>query len=138
MSESIKTVLKQLEKYYANPPKSEADTITKVILEILRAIGYSNDDFQQEYPVSSGKVDIAVLTEHSHAMWFIEAKAWEETLRDKEIEQTLSYVNTKGLRFAVLTNGKHWKLYDNKVQGQASDKLVRETELSADDSTSSL
>jgi|GEM_PF-4367058 len=102
---------------------NEFETRVFVIHKVLSTLGYSDSEIRHEYPVRTGMVDLAMLANTDH-MWFIEAKRWSQSLLDREIDQTLNYANVYGRRFAVLTNGQEWRLYDNSIQGQSESKKL--------------
>lgn len=107
---------------------SEADTCERIITRLLREVaGYHFADYSsQETDAARGRPDYTVLPGTDHT-WYLEAKAWNVPLSDGEAAQAVSYVNSQGKRWAVLTNGKEWRLYDNHILGvPAAEKLQAE------------
>ncbi|MCW5935525.1 MAG: hypothetical protein KIT45_14695 [Fimbriimonadia bacterium] len=104
---------------------SEADTCERIITRLLREVaGYHFADYSsQERDAARGRPDYTVLPGTAKT-WYLEAKAWSVPLNDGEAAQAMNYVNSQGKRWAVLTNGREWRLYDNhKVGVPAAEKL---------------
>jgi hypothetical protein len=110
-------------------PPNESTTCEWVIYPLLLAIGYARRDIVSRIADNNGQFpDYTILPDTPHT-WFLEAKAWSVALEDRHAQQSLNYANQNGKRWVVLTNGKEWRLYDNRVQGVASDKLVASARL---------
>lgn len=135
--DKLKACLEEVDELQNKYNWSEAETISKAILPILKCLGYGGNDYAQEFSAGGGQVDIALLPHEKH-MWFVEAKKWSVALQDKEIVQLLSYANSHGLSYAVLTNGQEWRVYDNRIQSQAEGKQILKFKLSDSDSVALL
>ena len=116
---------------YANdPPQNESNTCDWVILPIIRSLGYAPRDCESRIVDSTGSYpDYTLLPNHPSATFYLEAKAWNVTLLDNHVKQSLNYANHNGKRFVILTNGQDWQLYDNAVQGQLAEKRVAQARL---------
>ena len=115
---------------FLKPPPNESTTCEWVIYPFLLAIGYRKYDIHSRIAdVNKQFPDYTILPDDSAHAWYLEAKAWNESLEDKHAQQALNYANQNGGRFVVLTNGKVWRLYDNAIQGIAADKLVTQVNL---------
>ncbi len=123
VSTALQNCLREIEELGNKQNWSEAETITKAILPLLKCIGYGGNDYAQEFSTTTGPVDIALLPKTNRA-WFVEAKRWSVALQDKEISQTLNYINNGGLKYAALTNGQEWRIYDNSIQGSPEAKQI--------------
>lgn len=109
---------------------SEADTCERIITRLLRDVaGYHYADYSsQETDAARGRPDYTVLPGTAET-WYLEAKAWNVPLNDGEAAQAMNYVNSQGKRWAVLTNGREWRLYDNhKVGVPAAEKMQAQAE----------
>lgn len=113
-----------------DPPPNESTTCDWVILPLLRAAGYAlreivsrDADAQRNFP------DYTILPKDEAHTFYLEAKAWKVGLEDGHAAQTLNYANSNGKRWAVLTNGRAWRLYDNDIRGRAEEKLVAQASL---------
>ena len=113
-----------------SPPPNESNTCEWVILPILYAIGYAKRDVVSRDADSAGKFpDYTLLPRETQNTFYVEAKAWKVDLENGHAIQALNYANQNGRRWVVLTNGRHWCLYDNDIRGVASDKMVAEMHL---------
>lgn len=111
-------------EYVRNPPPNESTTCEWVIYPLLLAIGYIHRDIISRFADNNGQYpDYAILPNSDHA-WFLEAKSWSQPLSDSHAQQSLNYANQNGRRWVVLSNGHEWRLYDNRIQGLAAQKLV--------------
>jgi hypothetical protein len=127
------TLAEEIEKaqeFYENVPPNESTTCEWVILPLLWAAGYKRyeifsrvSDNANQYP------DYTLLPDEPDRAWYLEAKAWRESLDHKHAVQCLNYANQNGTRWGALTNGHTWRLYDNHVPGPVADKLVVEARL---------
>lgn len=110
----------------APTPQNEESAKIKVLLPILRSLGWDPDgsDVQYEHPVGGekggGKADIA-LRGPSSVVALIEAKAPSANL-DKHVEQVLNYAFHDGMDICVLTTGLEWWLYLPLESGPPADR----------------
>src|SRR5919202_2876701 len=118
---------------------SEADTKAFFIEPMLRALGWRTDDPAQitrEFHVYDGTLlDYALYDEQAERpAIFIEAKALKKSLDDSSfIAQTVNYANNEGVRWCVLTNGKHYRLYRTVEPVPMERKMLLEVNLLDDD-----
>ena len=90
-------------------PPNEQEVITEILL-VVQGLGWDPlNDVKQEYPVSGGRIDIALLGPE-RVVAFIEAKAPRVTL-GSHILQVVKYAFHQGVDICVLTNGLEWWLY---------------------------
>jgi predicted type IV restriction endonuclease len=91
---------------------SEEDVKIKVVLPILRAVGYNDSEFNYERRTGRGYVD--VMVDHFPTGIVVEAKA-PKTRLDRHIEQLENYVFHKHGRdratIAILTDGETFNIY---------------------------
>ncbi|MCL6474256.1 MAG: type I restriction enzyme HsdR N-terminal domain-containing protein [Firmicutes bacterium] len=110
-------------------PPNERTTCIWVIEPLLEAAGYSRFDWIAEGTDATGnKPDYRVLPYSPH-QWLVEAKAWNHTLSDADANQLTSYANTNHIRWAVLTNGQEWRLYDASIFGTVQERLMAQAGL---------
>lgn len=108
---------------------NEATTCDWIIRPLLHAAGYKrNEILPQGIDANNQKPDYTILPNSEHT-WFLEAKAWNNELSDVHVKQSLVYAFTNNRRWAVLTNGQQWRLYDNRIEGELAAKLVCEVAL---------
>ena len=118
------TLAKVQQACHNNPPNNETATRERVFNRLLRAIGYEEEDWLTETKDEAGKRPDYILLPGTEFEWYLEAKAWQVELTPKEASQAVSYPNHTGKRWAVLSNGRTWKLYDNYRQASLEGKLV--------------
>jgi hypothetical protein len=111
------------------PPPGESATRFRIIDPLLRELGYSLREVDPEQVGAAGERPDYVILSGSLHTWFLEAKSWNLPLQDKEALQATSYAFNTGKRWAVLTNGRVWRLYDSSIQGLPGDRLVAEAQL---------
>src|SRR5438045_677499 len=112
--------------YYQSVPPSEGATCAWVMYPLLQAMGYAHQEILPQSSDATGLFpDFAVLPNDPNC-WYVEAKAWNTTLKDSHAHQAISYAHGNGKRWVVLTNGRNWRLYDDYVYGLTDQKLVAE------------
>jgi len=123
----IAAAIQEALEYRDDPPPNEASTCEWVILPILHKLGYAKRDVVSRDADSAGKFpDYTLLPGDPQHTFYLEAKAWKKDLEDRHANQALNYANQNGRRWVVLTNGHHWRLYDNNICGLPSDKMAAE------------
>lgn len=108
---------------------SERDTIQKLVMPMLAAIGWDTLDLtevREELQSSGGgRADIACFT-GGRVVMFTEAKAINDSIDDPRfISQAMKYGTDEGANWCVLTNGRIWAIYHANAEGKAADKLFR-------------
>lgn len=108
---------------------SERDTIQKLVMPMLTAIGWDTLDLtevREELQSSGGgRADIACFT-GGRVVMFTEAKAVNDSIEDPRfISQAMKYGTDEGANWCVLTNGRIWTIYHANAEGKAADKLFR-------------
>lgn len=124
MAQTASQIEKIAQQANANLPRSETDTIVKVILKLLSFAGYTEYDVVFEETNQAGRPDIVFSGKPQCESWWLEAKKWKTALDASHIVQLLNYVNSQGGRWGILTNGYEWRLYDNSLPGPPPDRLV--------------
>ena len=111
---------------------NEANTRAFVIDPIIGALGYAGPD-QIELEVAVGRSGQSldyVITAHGIRI-AVEAKSLQTTLADREASQLVGYIAQEGIRWAILTNGLDWHIFDNRVDGDWKQKRVATLDLEA-------
>ena len=80
-------------------------------------------DNNSQYP------DYTILPSNKERTWYLEAKAWNVQLLDKQAQQGMGYAYHNAGKWVVLSNGHTWRLYDSQVHALAPDRLVLEVRL---------
>jgi len=108
--------LKRVREYLTNPPPAnEANTCSWVIHPLLRQCEYDFHDIHEQGHDAAGNIPDYTLLPNDSYTWFLEAKAWQANITDIHINQAANYVNTTATRWFVVSNGREWRLYDNRL-----------------------
>lgn len=109
---------------------NEAQTSQVIVLRVFQALGYDIwnpleviAQFHSGGGSGAYAPDFTVYL-HDTSCFVVEVKALEKDFSPNDRMQPVNYVNALGRRWAVLTNGKAWHFYDNKVDKPAAEKLV--------------
>jgi hypothetical protein len=90
---------------------NEADTVLRICRFFEDVLGYDGlRDISREAEMKRKYVDICVKVDGAVRL-LVEAKAADQKLRDRHIEQAQSYASQNNYRWVVLTNGVDWHLY---------------------------
>ena len=125
-SEKLKRELTGVAKYGNElpAPGNEASTCDWIILPVLQSLGYARHEIlPQATDGRIGRPDYTILPETDYT-WFVEAKAWSSPLESTQADQALNYAHANGRRWVLLTNGREWRLYDDRIHGRSEDRLV--------------
>ena len=110
--EVLAEALKRISSLPATSLVSEEDVKNKIVLPMLKALGYEDADFNYERRTGRGYVDVVV--EHFPTGVVVEAKA-PRTRLDHYLEQLETYVFHKHGRdratIAILTDGQSFNIY---------------------------
>lgn len=124
------TQKQQWVKNKTNQNPNEAATKNACIEPILRALGWDPSDDEEVVPEwgktqAAGRADYALITEHGgHPIAVLEAKSLTTTISDKDVTQTLQYAQLQQVTWAIVTNGRNWRLYDALKQAQWTERLI--------------
>ena len=119
MLDDLVTVIETLQKRIAvhghSLQQNETRTRTALIDPILTALGWDVSDpslVTPEFPLGGGRVDYALMNlPAAIPAATVEAKKLGEQL-DSHRLQMLNYANADGIRYAGLTDGNHWEMYE--------------------------
>lgn len=95
--------------------QNETRTRTALIDPLLTALGWDVSDpglVTPEYGVGQGRVDYALNGSDAIPAAMVEAKRLNHPLNDDERMQMLNYANVRGVRYAAVTDGDIWELYE--------------------------
>jgi len=112
---------------------NEAQTSQVIILRILQALDYDIWNPLEIFPQDTntrgaGRPDYLIYLDNKEK-FIIEIKALNKDFSNAEYTQAVNYVNPKGLRWAVLTNGIKWLFFDNSINGTIDKKLALELDI---------
>jgi len=90
---------------------NEADTVLRLCRFFEEVLGYDGiRDISREAEMKGKYVDICLKIEGGTRL-LVEAKAAAVRLRDKHIDQALTYASRNNYQWVLLTNGVDWNLY---------------------------
>jgi predicted type IV restriction endonuclease len=103
---------------------SEADTVILVTELLAEVFGYDKfKEITSEFKVKTTRCDLATRIGEDLQM-LIEVKAIQHELKDSHVAQAVNYAANEGVKWVVLTNGRHWRAYSVKCAGQIEEELV--------------
>ena len=128
LQEKINAIQALLSKAQASGMKvNEAQTEMWVINPLLDALGYSLLEIhKQSRDANTKQFPDYTLLPHESCRWFLEVKALDVPLGEKEAAQAVNYAANKGANWAVLTNGRRWLIYKAHLPKPLPEKLVFE------------
>lgn len=104
---------------------NEAMTEFMMIDPLLHALGYQPWEIHKRgHDAVAGSFPDYTLLPGTPQKWFLEVKRLDLTLRDGEASQAVSYAHNQGARWAVLTNGRVWYIYNAHLPVSLSEKRV--------------
>lgn len=90
---------------------NEADTVLRLCRFFEDVLGYDGlEDISREAEMKNKYVDVCIKVD-GRVRLLVEAKAANQQLRERHIEQAQSYASRNNFRWVVLTNGVDWHLY---------------------------
>ena len=110
---------------------TEAGTKESFINPLISALGWDIADFDEvkleyKHTKKATPVDYALLIDMTPKL-YIEAKQLGSNLDDyKWIAQILTYSTMAGVKWALLTDGNHYKLYNTTAEARLEEKLFYE------------
>ncbi len=116
---------------------SEAAVSNGVVKRLLEAVGWPRYDQQvvrHEFPIETRKVDFALCDPPGEPRVLIEVKAVGSADQKGE-DQLFQYCFRRGVKLAILTDGRTWKFYFPYGGGEYSDRLFRSLDIAAEDDT---
>lgn len=128
-NETLATVVKdiagKLERWRG---LKEAQTTQAIILRVLQALGWNiwnpYEVMSQDTATKNYRPDFLLCVKKDEPVLVLEVKALDKTLTDEDRTQVVNYANSQNIRWSVLTNGKLWEFFDNRVEAKAPEKRV--------------
>ena len=111
----IETLKRRIEAHSQSLQQNEIRTRTALIDPLLTALGWDVADpglVTPEYSVGQGRADYALNGSDAIPAAMVEAKRLNHALNDDERMQMLNYANARGVRYAAVTDGDIWELYE--------------------------
>ncbi len=123
----IETLQERIRTHGATLRANEIRTRTALIDPLLVTLGWDVADpalVTPEYAVGEGRADYALHGSESIPAAVIEAKRLGHALNDDERMQMLNYANARGVRYAAVTDGDVWELYEVFKQAPLEDRRI--------------
>lgn len=129
----IETLKQRIADHGPTLSVSETRTRTALIDPLLQVLGWDTADpwiVVQEYDVSGRKADYALLGQDSLPAATFEAKKLGESL-ESHLEQMVSNADRAGVKFAGITDGDQWELYEVPVDDRSDEGGLLKLRISA-------
>ena len=136
MVDCIKSLQERIRAYEATLRENETRTRMALIDPLLKALGWNIGDpgmVTPEHKVSGGWADYALLRPDGIPAATVEAKKLGTQLKDDDRAQMLKYAITDGIKYAGLTDGNNWELYNIFQPVKLEEKRILEVSI-ADES----
>ena len=111
----IDTLQKRIATHRQSFQQNETRTRMALIDPLLTVLGWDVSDpslVTPEYSVGKGRADYALNGPETIPAAIVEAKQLDHTLDDDERIQMLNYAYARGVRYAAVTDGNIWELYE--------------------------
>lgn len=109
---------------------NESETRAHLIDPVVAALGYVTlDQVRREFKLEASGQFVDYLLFAGDTRIVIEAKPVGAELAPKDASQLVGYCAQEGVRWALLTNGVVWHVYDIEVKGNWQAKRVAELDL---------
>ena len=123
----IETLQQRIATHRQSLQQNEIRTRTALIDPLLIALGWDVSDpalVTPEYSVGNGRADYALNGSEAIPAAIVEAKRLGHALSDDERMQMLNYANARGVRYAAVTDGNIWELYEVFKQAPLEDRRM--------------
>ena len=108
----------------------EEETRARIIDAVLEALGWPDERRRMAYRTQGGGVaDLVLLSTENRPIVFVEAKELGARLDDAHVRQALGYAQAEAAKWAVLTNGYEWRVYDAQRHAPDPERLFLQTDL---------
>ena len=117
--------------------RNEIPTRQMLVDPMLRALGWDFEDTDRvslEHPSGRGRMDYALFL-RNRLQVAVEAKRFSDELTEEVKDQAYGYAIRSGARYAVVTNGDRWEMFDTSQHWSQRESRVAETEVSASETT---
>lgn len=117
---------------------TESTTIRCLIEPILYALGWELQDplecqGKYRHTAQDNPVDLSLFLQGKPSL-FVETKQFGNSLDDRKwVMQALRCANSAGVKWAALTNGQEWRLYNSYADTELENKLFFSCDLLTDD-----
>lgn len=130
---TIETLKQRMADHNTILQDNETRTRMALVDPLLQALGWDTTDpflVIPEYVIGDGQVDYALLSKKGGPTAVIEAKHFKEPLQ-KHRDKTIDYAKDARIKYAAITNGDQWQLYDVSGSGSLEEKQILDVRISA-------
>ncbi len=130
----IETLQQRIREHGATLRENETRTRMALVDPLLTALGWDVSDpavVTPEYSVGGGRADYALNGREAIPAAIVEAKRLGHSLNDDERMQMLNYANTRGVRYAAVTDGDLWEFYEVFRQAPLEDRSLLNPRISS-------
>ena len=123
----IETLKDRIRRHGSSLRANEIRTRTALIDPLLTALGWDVADpalVTPEYSIGEGRADYALHGSEAIPSAMVEAKRLGHALNDDERMQMLNYANARGVRYAAVTDGDVWEVYEVFKQAPLEDRRL--------------
>lgn len=123
----IETLKRRIKTYRQSLQQNEIRTRVALIDPLLTTLGWDVSDpglVTPEYNVGRGRADYALNGSDTIPAAMVEVKRLNHALNDDERMQMLTYANARGVRYAAITDGDIWELYQVFKQAPLEDRRL--------------
>ena len=131
----------KISNYQSTLSQNEALTRSSLIDPLLRGLGWNTGEPSQVVPEfgipshPNKSADYALFANSERPCLIIEAKKLGTPLHDATV-QANGYCHQDGFAYFVVTDGRHWSLYDTFSRKPLNERRILEIDISRDDLTS--
>lgn len=134
LNNHIEEIRAQLKNGVFSDEESVRTHIVLRLLEPLKWPRFNPQIIHREYPIKKLKVDFALCFPEKKPIIYIEAKK-VGNINESGEEQLFQYAFNKGVPIVLLTDGREWRFYNPRGEGDIRERLVFELDLLEDDET---
>lgn len=123
---NLNDILKYREIYNNIKGRSEETVKIQVVLPLLSSLGFDINWVEAEKKIKSKRniVDLCYHLPIPKEKFYVEVKAPDVDLKDKELEQLSNYQNITNMKWGLLTNGRELILLNHKIDGDVNEKQI--------------
>ena len=137
MSQSdVQDAVQAIQAWLDDPP-GEAVVRQCIVLRLLMAAGFDIWNPEEVHPeetnVTGNRADF--LIRRGAGKFALELKGMNASLQAREYQQAVNYAISVGTRWAIVTNGRLWRVLDERLDGDWNAKVALTVEMAKDDET---
>lgn len=123
---NLEEILKYRKIFNNMKGRSEETVKIQVVIPLLELLGFDISWIEAEKKVKSKRniVDLCYHLPGLKEKFYVEVKAPDVDLKDKELEQLSNYQNITNMTWGLLTNGRELILLNHKTDGHVNQKQI--------------